>query len=479
MNQERSVIMLGLDAADHELIERWSAEGRLPAFSKLLDQGAYGILESTARAFSGSAWISIATGCGPGKCGVYSRYQLTNGTYDVRRVRADDCKVDSFWTSFGGPVVVVDIPKAPLLSAINGVQVVEWGAYDHYSAFASVPVELANEISRDFGRHPFGERDFEVALHSRRDFDHIKNQVIDGVRIKQRLNQALVSRYRPRLFFSVFGETHAAGHAFWRFQDCNHPSYMPGGTLQYAMLETYQAVDRAIGSFLDQLQDDTMLVIVSSQGFSLDNMIGEDLLAEILVRMGISVPKTERVNYSYIPYAPALALDMKRTRAFSLPTDLQGYIRINLRGREPQGVVAEADYESVCCELENELLALRDCTDGTEIVARVVWVRDSYQGKDLGVLPDLSVIWNSDHVITGVESPRFGVIRRKPDLMAGGGNHRSSGFVIMYGRDVAKGRFAGHVFDIAPTISRLLGEMNRPEWEGQPLSIRGLDCSDD
>ena len=40
MNQERSVIMLGLDAADYELIERWSAEGRLTAFSKLLDQGA-------------------------------------------------------------------------------------------------------------------------------------------------------------------------------------------------------------------------------------------------------------------------------------------------------------------------------------------------------------------------------------------------------------------------------------------------------
>jgi predicted AlkP superfamily phosphohydrolase/phosphomutase len=479
MNQERPVMILGLDAADHELIERWAAEGKLPTFSKLLDQGAYGILESTAGIFSGSAWISIATGCGPGKCGIYSRYQLSNGTYDVRRIRAEDCKVNSFWALFSGPVVVVDIPKMPLFSAINGVQLVEWGAYDHYSAFASVPAHLSNEISREFGSHPFMDRNFEVALHSRRDFDLIKYQVIEGIRIKQRLNNALVSRYNPRLFFSVFGETHAAGHAFWRFQDSDHPGHVSQGDLESALLEAYQAIDCAIASFLDQLQNDTVLVIVSSQGFSLDSMIGEDFLAEILVRMGLSIPKTERVNYTYAPYAPALALDMTRTRAFCLPTDLQGYIRINLRGREPQGVVAEAEYESVCDELENELLALRDCTYGMEIVEQVVRVRDSYHGNHAGALPDLSVIWKSDHVTTGVKSARFGVVRRNPDLMAGGGNHRGPGFVIMYGRDVAKGRLAGHVFDIAPTISRLLGEVNRPEWDGHPLPISGLEFSND
>ncbi len=33
-------------------------------------------------------------------------------------------------------------------------------------------------------------------------------------------------------------------------------------------------------------------------------------------------------------------LDWSETRAFTLPTDLEGYIRINLKGREPEGVVA-------------------------------------------------------------------------------------------------------------------------------------------
>jgi predicted AlkP superfamily phosphohydrolase/phosphomutase len=479
MNQELSVAILGLDAADHNLIERWAGEGLLPTLAKLLDQGAYGILETSAGVFSGSAWLSITNGCGPGECGVYSRYQLTDGTYDVRRIRAEDCKVTPFWAFFRGPVVVVDIPKVPVISDVNGVQVVEWGAYDHYSAFASLPAPLADEISRQFGSHPFVERNFEVALHSRRDFDLIKKQVIDGVGIKQLLNESWVSKYKPRLFFSVFGEPHAAGHAFWRFQDSRHPRYVPQGELASAMLETYQALDRAIGSFLEQLQDDTRLVILSSQGFALDSMMGEGFLAEILVRMGLSTPKNEHVNYSYVPYAPALALDMSRTRAFCLPTDLQGYIRINLRGREPQGIVSEADYESVCREVETELLALRDRTHGNRIVERVVRVRECYPGRHAGTLPDLSVIWNSDHVITDVESPRVGVVPGRPDLLAGGGNHRGPGFIIVYGRDVLKGRFNGHVYDVAPTISRLLGERNRPEWTGRPLPIPGLNWANE
>jgi predicted AlkP superfamily phosphohydrolase/phosphomutase len=471
MNQGRRVVIIGLDAADHRLIERWAAGGKLPTFSKLLDDGTYGTLESTASVFSGSAWVSIATGCGPEKSGVYSRYQLVNGTYDVRRIRADDCKVDSFWCAFDGPIVIVDIPKAPLVRALDGLQVVEWGAYDHYSAFASMPVHVAQGISHDFGKHPFIEQNFEVALHARRDFDRIKNEVLEGVRIKRRLNCALLSSYKPRLFFSVFGETHAAGHAFWRFQDPMHPGYVPNGDLGSALLETYQAIDSAIAEIVDQLPSDAVLIVLSSQGFSLDCMVGEEFVAEILVRMGLSIPKTAGINCSYVPYAPALALDMTRTRVFSLPTDLQGYLRINLRGREPHGVVAESEYESVCCELEQELLGLRDCTYGTPVVDQIIRVRDAFAGDHASALPDLSVTWKTDHVITGVQSPRFGVVRRNPDLMSGGGNHRGRAFVIMYGRDVARGRLAGHVFDIAPTIARLLGEPDRPGWDGHPLPV--------
>ena len=474
MNQGRPVVVLGLDAADHGLIERWAAEGELPVFAKLLEQGAYGILESTAGVFSGSAWISIATGCGPGNCGVYGRYQLAPGTYDVRRIRADDCKVAPFWASFRGPAVVVDVPKAPLVSGMQGVQLVEWGAYDHYSQFSTSPAGLSNRILDEFGRHPFMERDFEVALRGRRDFESLQELMIQGIKMKQRLNLALLKTLQPRLFFSVFCEPHAAGHAFWRFQDPRHPGYEPNGPFAAFLRDVYRAMDHAGGEFLEGLPRDGVFVILSSDGFGLDSTADEDFLCETLVKMGASVSRFE--NTKYAPYAPGMSLDMARSKAFSLPTDLQGYVRINLRGREPNGVVSEAAYDAVCQELEGELLALRHCGHGAPVVREVVRVRDRFRGTFTDALPDLSVVWNNDYVLTRAESPACGLIQRQPDLSYGGGNHRGVGFMLIYGSGVNRSRFDGHVWDVATILCSLLGEVRRPEWEGRVLPIPGLDC---
>lgn len=469
MTRDLPVFILGLDAADHLLIERWAARGDLPAFSRLLDGGAYGLLESTAAVFSGSAWVSIASACNPGKCGVYSRYQLASGTYNVRRIKATDCRVPPFWTSFRGPIVVVDVPKAPLIPGIDGIQIVEWGAYDHYSEFSSFPSDLSARVVNEFGKHPFLDRDFEVALHARRDFEALKAQLIQGIKRKQCLNLALMKEYRPRLFFSVFGETHAAGHAFWRFQDPRHPLYEPKAPLATALLDVYRAIDSAVAEFLKELPRHCIFVVISSQGFCMDTIAVEDFVCEILVRMGMSTPKLK--NTRFAPYVPMMTLDMTRSRAFCLPTDLQGYIRINLRGREPNGVVLEGEYDAACQELEAEFLALRHRDNGAPVVSDVVRVRDLFKGTFSEELPDLSVIWNTDHIVKEVVSPRCGLTQRAPDLSAGGGNHRGVGFMLLHGLNVSGGRFVGNVFDFGPTISRFLDEPLRAEWDGKALPV--------
>lgn len=470
MSLKRPVAVLGLDAAEHTLIEAWAAEGQLPVFAKLLDEGAYGILESTASVFSGSAWVSIATGCGPAQCGVYSRYQLVNGTYDVRRIKAEDCKVSPFWGSFRGPMVVVDLPKAPLLSSTDGVQIVEWGAYDHYAQYSAHPASFSDSIINKFGRHPFQDRDFEVSLYARRDFEVLRELMIQGIGLKRRLNHTLLTTFQPRLFFSVFCETHAAGHAFWRFQDPRHPGYETNGPFAAFLLDVYRAVDSAVGDFLEALPPDAVVVILSSQGFGLNSMADENFLNDLLIRMGVSVPRFQ--NGKYAPYAPGMALDMTHSQCFSLPTDLQGYVRINLKGREPNGIIPEDAYDSFCQELEDELLALRHVSHGTPVVRQVVRVQDRFRGAFANALPDLSVIWNNDHVLTEAESPHCGLMSRHPDLCAGGGNHQGPGFIVIHGSGVNRSRFLGHVFDIAPTLCALLGENSRPEWEGKVADSR-------
>jgi predicted AlkP superfamily phosphohydrolase/phosphomutase len=451
------------------LIERWIADGKLPTLSMLFQHGMYGNLESSADVFSGSAWPAITSGCNPGKCGVYTRYQLTSGTYAVRRIGAADNRILPFWSSFKGPMVVIDVPKVPLSSRIDGAQVVEWGAYDHYAQFSAAPAHLSTSILKDFGEHPFLDRDFEMALHRRRDVSALKGVLINGIERKLSLNLHLMKTYQPRFFFSVFGECHAAGHAFWRFQDPRHPRYEPAAPMETGLCEVYEALDHALGKFLATLPPDCLFVALSSQGFCLDSLADEDFLCEVLIRMGMSVPLSK--NTRYAAYVPAMVLDMARSKAFALPTDLQGYIRINLRGREPNGVVRESDYASVCRELETELLALRHRDTGASVVKNIVHVRDVLSKSPAADFPDLSVVWNTDQLVLDVESPTCGRIRRVPDLSAGCGNHRGAGFMLIYGSDFCRGRFNGNVCDVAPSLSRWLGEEIRPEWDGRAFEF--------
>src|SRR4030095_8283529 len=118
------------------------------------------------------------------------------------------------------------------------------------------PEGFSADVLSEFGRHPFVESNFEETLHRRRDFEFLKNQILEGIRMKHRLNLSLIRRHRPRLIFSVFGETHAAGHAFWRFQDPRHPLFEQGVSGENPLRDVYQAIDSALAEFVEALPPD-------------------------------------------------------------------------------------------------------------------------------------------------------------------------------------------------------------------------------
>jgi predicted AlkP superfamily phosphohydrolase/phosphomutase len=153
----------------------------------------------------------------------------------------------------------------------------------------------------------------------------------------------------------------------------------------------------------------------------------------------------------YSPHWPKM-------RAFALPSYSDGYIRINLAGREPQGVVDPAALEAVCDELEAELMAIRDARTGEPAVRQVL--RNTAAASDPKRNDsDLVVKWAdepSDCVVTG----SFGRIGPVPFSRSGG--HVARGFAVMAGPgiDAAGGAVAaGDLIDLAPSI---LGLMQAP-----------------
>jgi predicted AlkP superfamily phosphohydrolase/phosphomutase len=84
--------------------------------------------------------------------------------------------------------------------------------------------------------------------------------------------------------------------------------------------------------------------------------------------------------------------DWKRTRALALPTDQYGFGRINLAGRERDGVVAHEKYADELDEIES---GLRDLTNerGEPLVERIVRPIDDPRAA-ARTLPDMLVHWS-------------------------------------------------------------------------------------
>ena len=122
---------------------------------------------------------------------------------------------------------------------------------------------------------------------------------------------------------------------------------------------------------------------------------------------------------SALPDKVALALterlelrgqDWAATRAFAQPADNQGYVRLNLRGRERDGIVEPAQAEALMDEIASGLMTFTD-PDGTPAVKAVERVADTFDaGMHSDRLPDLIVRW-SDRAATRLTGVRVAAVR--------------------------------------------------------------------
>lgn len=75
------VIVLGIDGMDPTLLEQYLAKGSMPHFARLRAQGLYTRLRTTTPPESPVAWSTFATGCNPGKHGLFDFVKRVPGTY--------------------------------------------------------------------------------------------------------------------------------------------------------------------------------------------------------------------------------------------------------------------------------------------------------------------------------------------------------------------------------------------------------------
>jgi hypothetical protein len=144
-----------------------------------------------------------------------------------------------------------------------------------------------------------------------------------------------------------------------------------------------------------------------------------------------------------------------RMQAFALPSYYDGRIRINVRGREREGVVEVSQYERVCREIEEIVHQCRNPLTGDSAVAFVERPSPRDPMRIDSSQADLIVVWRN--VATAFDHPRLGVIGPVPLRRTGGHTGRHGTAYIAAARVAIGDMGVRSSFDVAPTIVDLLG----------------------
>lgn len=518
------VLVLGIDAASPELLLKWSADGTLPNIGRLIGRGQSGPVSGLDGFFIGSTWPSIYTGLSPASHGFHYLVQLRPGTYEYYRPSDHGLFHGTpFWTTIGqngGRVAILDAPLCPPEPSINGIQVCEWGGHDAVYGFKTEPADLADFIVDRFGDHPAGAN-CDGSRRTAGDYASFVDALVQGVSTKAEITRHLLGEGNWDLFMQVFSEAHCVGHQCWHLHDTSHPAYdssitaVTGDPLQ----RVYTAIDNAVGEIIGAAGDCTVFVFSSH---SMAHWYGAQfLLSQILYRLGVARPAHEQGRYSpshspitdtvrwawhALPRSirrilagvrnrlrpkmsnastslPSIDVDPEESSCFGHRNGLAvGGIRLNLRGREPDGILDpghEADQFSN--ELVNDLLEIVEYSSGLPLIKRVIRVSDYYQGPRLAELPDLLVEYNdaipvgSSKVADGLNA-KLCVWSKKIGILEGTnsygrtGDHRPQGFAVAAGPGISPGSFSRSVsvLDLAPTWTRMLG-IELEQAEGRPI----------
>jgi predicted AlkP superfamily phosphohydrolase/phosphomutase len=498
------LIVLGFDATPGRLVRGWADAGELPVLKRLMDAGASAALESPAWTLPEGIWPSIVTGCEAGSHGMYGWREIAAGTYERRR-RPLGATLPPFWETAGRRSVLLDVQGATANAGPGAVVVSGWGlrgAAPHERE-SSPPGELgrvvgtygpyAANLNREVSGRPLLER----------------SQLRSLLRMTERRTEImldLMSRHPWDVCATIFYEAHWAGHAFHRYAERDdYIEPVPRGRgLGDALLRLYRGVDAGIGRLIDAAPEGTHVAVLSGMGLR-PNTNGVTLLPRALEALGYTVPAAaspgsrgrelaRRVALTVVPRPLARAVrrrfidseaierhmeklwlestDWARTRAWSEAEQGTGYVRLNVVGREPAGIVQPGrEYDELCAQLAADLLELRLVGSDRPAVEQVVRRSEITTGGNEERVPDLFVRWSRTDVVRRAYHPRVGVVEDDgSDWQAT--EHDDDAWLVLAGPRVRSGASTkgARVEDVAPTALQLIGADVPAHMDGRPLA---------
>ncbi len=503
---DRKVLVIGLDGGSWSIFDRFIEAGVMPNLERLCREGYRANLISTIPAITPTAWTSFATGMNPGKHGIYgfTAPHAMPGSYVPPTARRDLIREQSLWRRLSGmglESIVLCVPMTYPAEPIKGSLVTGMltpGLNSECTYPASLKQELLvnncmpgfalNVVQGQTGRE--GQQMQKSLENDAAEFFVDLNNITDGL---YKTVQYMMDK--PWQFFmAVFIGTDRVQHSLYDKVVSIGPT---GGSLLAQRIRSfYSKMDNIIGEIVKTAGKETVCVLMSDHGFG--PCAGRFYLSRWLIEAGYARFKSHRLrNFAKKTLeitgtkrfvarslsgkavariaSDSYPLDWSKSKAFFVSGD---GIRINLKGREREGIVEPgSEYEQLRNELREQLLLLEYPLGGKRVLSNVCFPEQLYHGNFLQWAPDLIVEPNDEQCYTFTKGKLENSKLMEP-LAHYPGNHRPEGIFLVHGPGVKPNAktTSAQIVDVAPTIMWQLGLPVPEDMDGDPVT-EAFACS--
>ncbi len=502
------IAILQFDSVSVPLLNELLTAGSLPTLEGLRRKGTWLSLGTPAEYFEGSGSYAIYTGT---DVGVHGQYYPWLWSPSEQRIRfMDDLPIpETLWDRAGRAgrrSLIIDPYEVRPPQEIQGLFLSGWQFKNRIVLRScSLPTRVLKSLEREFGRPPVGEEVY--GRPSTPELLRLRQGLLAAPDRLAAVTASLLKREEFDVVWVTASAAHLAGHRFLKMSQVSgevdlrqHPE------LETTVPDIYRATDEAMGKMLAALPADADIIVVSPAGMGPNSSRSHLLPCMIKAILAGGPGRTTAkgapsssllsIVRSIVPtslrswiakalpdkWAVELAtrlelrgVDWSNTQAFMMPNDDAGFVRLNLRGRERDGIVDPRDADALMETISTGLKTFKD-PDGKPMIKQIVRISDiGIDGPCVSQMPDMIVQWNDRAVAptAGVSSSLFGAISSQGWGTGRTGCHNGDAWALLVpGPSRLKApQKTPHVVDIAATVCALIGA-DMQGLTGQPLLER-------
>lgn len=454
-NKKNKVLLIGLDAADWNVMRPLIDNGKLPNIKRIMDQGCSGILQSIRPIISEVIWTSIATGKVTEKHGILDRLMQDQDSGIEVPVTSNLRKVKAIWdilSESNKRVGIINYMVTWPPEKVNGIlisdRVVNIRDINYLSKDRSYPgfTNICSEL--EFNNFKKNQNDLFLNIDKDK-FPYFWWQIEGIDNFMANFSKYLLKNKKFDFFCLYLEGIDIVSHNFWQFLFPKEFSVSEDDIQRYkdVIPNYYIWCDKIIGELVKYAGRDTTVIIVSDHGFmtrlkndylfsKVDYLLEISGIKEISKGLHIAILKNEPVDIH------SFNKNIKIIGDFSVK-------ELDDIKQEAKNVLKNIEVKETGEHIFKEF---KDTNNGFIIMAPELYMKEN---------PDYHILVNGKEY-------------KIKDLLIShvfAGDHSMSGIIIISGKNIQRTKIImnANVSDITPTILYYFGLPIAKDMDGKVL----------